>query len=800
MLIGIYSVAFVLGVALLLQQPSLPEMYWSALLLVIGLPAGVIIPGESRKTQWAGRLLMLVVAFGAGFFWAALWAHGRLVDTLPLAWEGQDIAVIGVVTEMPQSGSRSIRFRFHVEQVLTPAAIVPDNILLSWYRNDRQADLAPPDITAGERWQLTVRLKRPHGNLNPHVADYSAKLFERDIRAVGYVRIADTNQRIEILARDPRYFFERKRTEIRDAMQAFLKDAPYAGPLIALAVGDQRAIPQAQWNVFTRTGTNHLMAISGLHITLVSGLVFSLIYWLWRRHSGLALWLPASKIAIVAGLVAALIYALLSGFAVPARRAFLMLAILSVALWRDRRVSMLTVLGWVLLVVTLLDPWAVISPGFWLSFAAVGLIGLTVSGRIGQSGIVVSWIRIQWAITLGLLPLLLFLFGQVSLVSPIANAFAIPWMTIAVVPFALLALIPGLEFLLSIAHTAMQGLMIILQWLAEMPLAVWQQPAPGFWTVIAAIIGMIWLLLPGGFGLGVVAGFPARWLGILAVFPLFLNSPDRPAEGELWLTVLDVGQGLAVAARTRQHNLLFDTGQNYGETDSGKQIIVPYLRGEGITALDRIIVSHADSDHSGGALSVMTSLPTQSLLGSLEASHPIKQAIADHQYCRAGDDWWWDGVHFAILHPDQSKTSGSKRNRNEFSCVLKITTRHGSVLLPADIGRTSEQELLQRARDTLPATVLIAPHHGSKSSSSAAFVRQVNPAYVIFPVGYRNSFNHPHPEVVNRYREQGARILRSDHDGAILLRLTRHGIAIDTARKLQHRFWHGKINTTAAMR
>jgi len=791
---GIYSVAFVLGTAWLLQQPLLPEMYWSFVLLLSGLPAGMLLFGKSWGMQWAGRLLMLVMVFGAGFFWAAHWAHGRLADTLPRDWEGLDITVIGVVTEMPQPGSRSIRFRFRVEQILTPAAVVPDNLLLSWYRSDRQTVSAPSDISAGERWQLTVRLKRPHSNFNPHVTDYSAKLFERNIRAVGYVRMTDTNQRMEILAHDPRYFFERKRAEIRDAMLAFLEDAPYAGPLIALTVGDQRAIPQTQWNTFTRTGTNHLMAISGLHITLVSGLVFSLIYWLWRRHSGLALWLPASKIAIVAGLVAALIYALLSGFAVPARRAFLMLAILSVALWWNRRVSMPTVLGWVLLVVTLLDPWAVISPGFWLSFAAVGLIGLAVSGRIGQSGIVVSWIRIQWAITLGLLPLLLFLFGQFSLVSPIANALAIPWMTIAVVPFALLALIPGLEFLLSFAHAAMRGLMIVLQWLAEMPLAVWRQPAPGFWTLLAAIIGMIWLLLPGGFGLGVIAGFPARWLGILAVLPLFLNSPDRPAAGELWLTVLDVGQGLAVVARTRQHNLLFDTGPGYGESDSGQQIIVPYLRGEGVTALDRMIVSHADSDHSGGALSVMANLPTQSLLGSLETDHPIKQGIADHQYCRAGDEWWWDGVHFAILHPSQGKTSENERNRNESSCVLKITTHHGSVLLPADIGRVSEQELLQHARDTLPATVLIAPHHGSRSSSSAEFVRQVNPAYVIFPVGYRNPFNHPHPEVVDRYREQNAHILRSDHDGAILMRLTHHGITIDTARKLRRRFWHDSVD------
>lgn len=796
---GVYSVAFVLGIAWLLQQPLLPEIYWSILLPVAGLPAGMLMLGEFRAMRWIGRLSMLAVTFGAGYFWAAAWAHFRLADALPPDWEGRDVTVIGVVAEMPQSTSRSIRFRFHVEQILTPAALVPRNLLLSWYRNDRRTLMKPPDLAAGERWQLVVRLKRPRGNLNPHVADYSAKLFERNIRATGYVRMADTNRRMETLTHDPRYFFERKRAEISNTMQGFIGKGLYAGPLIALAIGDQRAIAQAQWDIFTRTGTNHLMAISGLHITLVSGLVFGLIYWLWKNHERLALWLPASKIAAMAGLIAALTYALLSGFAVPARRAFLMLAILTAAWWWNRRLPMLTVLGWALLIVALFDPWAVISPGFWLSFAAVGLIGLTVSGRIRRFGIVTGWMRIQWAITLGLMPLLLFMFGQISLVAPIANALAIPWMSVAVVPFTLLALIPGLESMLAIAHAAMQGLMTVLQWLAETPLAVWQQPAPKFWTIVAAIIGMIWLLLPGGFGLGVRAGFPARWLGILAVLPLFLDSPDLPAEGELWLTVLDVGQGLAVVAHTRQHNLLFDTGPDYGETDSGRQIIVPYLRGEGITTLDRMIVSHADSDHSGGALSVIASLPTRSLFGSLSAEHPIRRAVVDHQYCRAGDDWWWDGIHFAILHPEKDETSDSRRNRNESSCVLKITTPHGSVLLPADIGRIAEQELLQRARDALPATVLIAPHHGSQSSSSAAFVQQVSPAYVIFPVGYRNPFNHPHPEVVNRYHERGARILRSDHDGAILLRLTSNGIVVDTASKLQRRFWHDNIDGGAPL-
>jgi len=792
-LIGIYSFAFVLGVGLLQQQPQLPEMYWVAGLVLVALMALFLGRGRSGLLLNAGRFLMLGVALGVGFFWAALWAHIRLADALPPVWEGRDITIIGVVAEMPQLNQRSTRFRFDVEQVLTPDAVVPARILLSWYQNSGQGELKFPEVAAGERWQLVVRLKRPHGNANPHVADYEAKLLAGNVRAVGYVRVAQDNQRLGALGNHPKYFIERKREDIRRYFQHYLSENPYAGVLIALTVGDQRAIPSAQWETFTHTGTNHLMAISGLHITLVSGLIFLMAYRLWRRHASLVLKLPARKFAMLAGLVAALGYALLAGFAVPARRAFLMLLVMAIAFWRDRRVSMASILGSVLLVVVILDPWAVISPGFWLSFGAVALICFAVSGRVGQWGAVGGWVRIQWVITLGLFPLLLIMFQQVSLVSPIANALAIPLMTFTIVPLALLAVIPGLEFLLVIAHACLQIVMVGLQWLAELPLSTWQQHAPPLWSVVAAIAGVVWLLLPGGPGLGIHAGFPARWLGVLALLPLFLASPAKPAEGELWLTVLDVGQGLAVVARTRNHVMLYDTGPSYGETDSGERVIVPYLRGEGIQALDLMVISHADSDHSGGALSVLKRIQAKALLASIGNNHPIRQAVADNRNCLEGFSWTWDDIHFEVLHPAQPIYLARQHNTNESSCVLKITTSHGSVLLPADIGQSTEAELLLRARDLLPATVLIAPHHGSKSSSSSAFVHQVDPAYAIFSAGYRNPFGHPRVEVVNRYREQGSMLRRSDHDGAVLLRFAQGRVEVDTWRTLKRRYWHDRL-------
>lgn len=792
MLTGIYALAFVLGVVWLQQQSVLPAFYWLAGMVPIALLALVLWRSQSGLFVLAGKLLMFGVVLGAGFFWAALWIHVKLSDTLPPNWEGQDITITGVVTEMPQLNPYSIRFRFNVEQVHTRDAIVPAHILLSWYQDSRQEVSALPEVSAGERWRLVVRLKRPHGNANPHVPDYEARLLERDVRAVGYVRAAQDNRRLDIGSNYPQYFFERKREAIRAQFQHYLSDFPYAGVLIALTVGDQNAIPSEQWETFNRTGTSHLMAISGSHITLVAGMVFFLAYWIWRR-AGLTLWLPARKVAMVVGLIVALGYSLLAGFAVPVRRALFMMIIIVIAFWNNRRDPMLSVLGWVLLLVVILDPWAVIAPGFWLSFAAVALICLAVSGRIGRGNSVIGWIHIQWAITLGLFPLLLILFQQISLISPIANAVAIPVVTFVIVPLALLATIPGLEFLLLIAHVFLHATMVVLQWLAELPLAVWQQHAPPFWTVIAAIAGVIWLLLPGGPGLGISAGFPARWLGILAGLPLFLASPAKPAEGELWLTVLDVGQGLAVVMRTRNHVMLYDTGPSYGTSDSGKYVIIPFLRGEGVRTLDRMIVSHADSDHSGGALSVLERIPTRELLASIADDHPIRQAVASNRHCHAGDAWWWDGVHFEILHPVQPKSAGQKRTTNESSCVLKVTTSHGSVLLPADIGLSTEAELLLRARDLLPSTVLIVPHHGSKSSSSEAFVRQVNPTYAIFTVGYRNRFGHPREEVVNRYREQGSLLRRSDYDGAIQLRFAQGGVTVDTWRRLNRRFWHDEF-------
>ena len=786
--------AFALGTALLQQQAVLPEISWAWALLPGAVSAFLLWRCRTPILTAAGKVLLVMVFLAAGFFWAAAFAHWRLADTLPHEWERRDIQLVGVVAELPQTNELFTRFTFDVEQVLTEGAVVPARISLAWYKERGKrvgnAKALLPQINAGERWQLTARLKRPHGSSNPHGFDFEESTLERNIRATGYVRKADDNLRLDEMVNRPAYRIERLRQEIRERFIQALPDHAYSGVLVALAIGEQRAIPREQWQVFTRTGVNHLMSISGLHVTMVSSLVFALVYWLWRCSHHLALWLPARKAAAVAGLAAALGYALLAGFAVPAQRTVYMLAVVSIALWSGRFTSASAVLTWALLAVVVLDPWAVLSPGFWLSFGAITIIMLVTVGRIGRMHWLTGWARVQWAITLGLIPPLLAMFQQVSLVSPIANAIAIPLVSLVVVPLTLLAALPLLDFMLLPAHMALSGCMALLRWLSEVPQAVWSQHAPPLWTIAAGMAGIVWMLLPGGGGLGFAAGFPARWLGAVALLPMFLLLPPRPAAGELWLTVLDVGQGLAVVARTENNALLYDTGPGFNsDADSGNRIIIPFLRGEGVRQLDTMVVSHADTDHSGGALSVLDAVPVQWLVSSLKADHPVQQTTGNKRRCRAGESWDWDGVRFDMLHPLQHSYDNPKLKTNALSCVLKITTVHGSVLLPADIEKKSERELLARAGDALSATVLVAPHHGSKTSSTEEFVQQVNPALTIFTVGYRNRFGHPREEVMQRYRAQGSRLLRSDTDGAVLLRFADNNVTVETWRARHQRYW-----------
>lgn len=788
-------ISFACGIWLLQLQAELPPLSWS--LFLLPLLAAFRLPDAA----WHGalrRVLLLALAAGCGYFYAAVIAQHRLADRLPDEWEGRDIEIVGIVAEMPRQHERGLRFRFEVEQVVTAQAHVPRHLLLSTYNNEVRP---APAQHAGERWHLTVRLKQPHGTSNPHTFDFEAWMLERNLRASGYVHAKGANRLLDERPYLLSYRIERLRESIRDQFRNTLGESPVTGILTALAIGDQASIPPGQWQIFTRTGVNHLMAISGLHITLFSGLVFSLAGWGWRRSPRLLLMLPARKAAALAGLTAALAYTLLSGYGIPAQRTLYMLTAMSALLLASRNASPAQYLALALLAVLLIDPWAVLSPGFWLSFGAVALIFLVSAHRIEftrtgapdaswavrlrqrlwQGGI--QYGRIQWAMSIGLIPLMLALFQQVSLVSPLANFFAIPLVSFVVVPLALLAAIPGLDSLLHPAGYFMQLCLDGLTWLNRLPSPVWVQHAPPAWSIVLAFAGVVWILLP--------RGFPARWLGWLLLLPMFLNQPAPPAAGSVQITIFDVGQGLAVAARTAQHALLYDTGPDFdSEANSGNRILIPALRGMGIAQLDKLILSHDDTDHTGGTLPILQDMPVIEVSSPLAADHPLLALAERHAPCRDGQAWEWDGVHFEVLHPAAENSGGKKKHDNDTSCVLRIGVGAQSLLLAGDIERAAEQRLLAIHADRLPSTILVAPHHGSKSSSGAAFVDAVRPRHVVFTVGYRNRFGHPRPEIVERYRTLGSELLRSDEDGAINVKLDENGTAVQRHRDTHQRYWH----------
>jgi competence protein ComEC len=804
------ALSFTTGACLLQWQPRLPSPLQCAALL-----AGMVIATTlwwlaqrapaSRVTRVTATAMVIIAILTAGFLWAAALAHWRMDDALDPAWEGRDITVSGVISGLPQPFDRGVRFDFDVEAVAPLQAIVPKRISLAWYNGltpDEFQEVQP--VRAGERWRFTVRLRRPHGSANPHGFDFEAWMLENRLRATGTVAPRGERTRIDELARQPDYLLQRLREVIRERFWDLLPGERYAGVLTALAIGDQRAIEPDEWQVFARTGISHLMSISGLHVTMVSGLFAALLLWLWRRLSfggrALALRLPAQKAAALAAALGALLYCLLSGFAVPAQRTLYMVCAMALALWFDRAGSATRVLAVALLTVVVLDPWAVLSPGFWLSFGAVALIFYVVTGRTqAEQGSVrhtlAQWATVQWAVTVGLAPLTLMLFGQVSLASPLANAIAIPLVSGVITPLALAGAVMPVDAvagaLLGVARWLLDLMMLLMNWLAAFDGAVWQQHSPALWTLPLALAGILWLLAP--------RGVPARGLGVLMLMPLFAVTPPAPGPGTLSLAVLDVGQGLAVVARTQQHALLFDAGPRWNpQADSGSRVVLPYLRGEGIDRLDMLVVSHDDNDHSGGAATVLAGVSVGQLLSSLDSpafiADSAQRSLVPYRLpCRAGGRWSWDGVDFEWLHPSDAELRDAWIAPNERSCVLRIDAPGGSVLITGDIEKGAERVLLARGA-RLDADILLVPHHGSGTSSTPAFVQAVSPRHAVFTVGYRNRFGHPKREVWERYAGPPQR-WRSDRDGAVVFTVgptdaaDGGGIRVSARRDSERRYW-----------
>jgi competence protein ComEC len=764
---GLGALAFAAGAAFLQLQAALPGLAWAL----------AIVPLAVAGLRY--RAAFVLAALAAGFFWAAACAQWRMGDWLAPELEGRDIAVVGVVSSLPASVERSVRFELDVEGAEGDARL-PKKILLSWYANgapdEEGSGSTGPSVHPGERWSFTVRLRRPHGLVNPHGFDYEAWLLERGIGATGYVRTKPEPRRLGT-RNSLLDAVERLREAVRDRFNSVLGATPAGGILAALAVGDQHAISREEWQLFNRTGVTHLMSISGLHVTLVSGLVAWLVGSIWRRIPLLALRLPARKAAAFAAIFGALGYTLIAGFGVPAQRTFWMVSVVAIALWFGRISSPWRTLSLALAAIVLMDPWAPLAPGLWLSFGAVLLIFYSAVGWSEPGSKLWQWGRIQWAITVGLAPAALLLFGQISIAGPLANAVAIPLVSVVITPLALLAAVIPVDALLELCALLVQWLLEFLEWCAALPGALWQQHVPSLWAVIAAILGAAWLLAP--------RGIPWRLAGLALMAPAFMTAAPAPPIGEAWVTTFDVGQGLGVLVRTAEHVLLYDAGPAWGaEADSGSRVIVPALRGEGLARLDVVLLSHEDNDHIGGALSVMESFEVGELVSSLAASHPLNALAPQVRRCSANDAWQWDGVRFELLHPAPDAVTS---RRNNMSCVLRIVAGNHSVLVTGDIERGAEAQMVALGR--APKTdVLLVPHHGSRTSSTPDFIAAVAPTWAVIPVGYRSRFGHPNADVVERYRAAGAQLVRTDLDGAVSISLGRE-FTLETERHRRGRYW-----------
>ncbi|WP_446811228.1 DNA internalization-related competence protein ComEC/Rec2 [Methylomonas sp. 2BW1-5-20] len=748
------SLIFLAGIVAVQQFSRLPDAIELTGLICLGLIL-------AYRRYWRPFALL------AGILWASCYGIWLVSSRLPNMYQNRELVVRGYIASLPQQQEQRLGFDFIVTD---PDQDFPNKIRLSWYHPG-------VSLAAGQGWELPVKLRKPHGRLNPGGFDFEAWLFANRIGATGYVRSKPAPKPIESAPSLNRYF-ALCRQIIADKLDAVLPDSEQLGVIKALTIGSQNAITQRQWEVFRITGVVHLIVISGSHISLIAGLVYVFSRRLWARIGVLSISPP--RAAAVAAWLAALFYAGLAGYSVPTLRAVIMLGVALAAIAWQRNTAPSQILLLALTAVVLLDPLAVLSVGFWLSFAAVALLIYVSAGRLARPGYWREATLAQLATAVGLSPLLIVFFQQVSLISPVANWLAVPIIGVLIVPVALLAV--SLLFVWpQLAVLLLKALDQILQWLwyllsemAALPLASMSCLPPPWYALPFAGAGVLLLLAP--------RGFPCRYLSAILFLPLFFVDVDKPKPGDVWLSVLDVGQGLAAVAQTAEHTLVFDTGARYSEyTDMGDSVIIPFLNHQGIAGIDTLVISHGDNDHSGGADSVIAELPVTRIISSAAAWAERENG----QYCRAGQFWRWDDVTFQVLSPPESPFT----RENDNSCVLQISTAHRRYLLTADIEQTAESWLVSEYGAKLDSQVMIAPHHGSKTSSSQALLEQVRPDLILIPAGYLNRFGFPHQQVLERYRQLGIPWMNVAETGAISVYSDREHLRTVAEREVRQRYW-----------
>lgn len=718
--------------------------------------------------------------FAIGFCLALFQSHAVLDGRLDKSLEKQDVWLEGAVIGVPEFRGTKLRFEMRVDR-WDQAGAPPGKVRLSWYKiplQDTSDDAVEPAVVlpgAGEVWRLPVRLRRPHGFMNPGGFDYEKWLFQRGISAVGYVHARDKlpEQWQGWRKDDAALSLDRWRSGYRDRLMSMMQDSPAEALVVGLVLGLRDGVSQRQWEVLRRTGTSHLMAISGLHIGMVSGLVFALALWLWKRCARCCESVAAPRVAAFVALLAGSGYAALAGFSIPTQRALVMLAVVMITLMAGRTVRPWYSLALALGVVLVLDTSAVLSAGFWLSFYAVGVIILSFSWS-GEGKGWIKFIGLQLLLSLCFIPVTLWFFSQASLVSPLANTVAVPWVTLFTVPLALAGaslawLWPSLSaWLLDASAMSAGWLMQGLEWLSSLPYAQINTGYLSLPPLLISVAGLMVLLASrqfpaprraqaGGVLLLLVA---VGWVGANRWFGF---SQKSLSQGEMQVSFLDVGQGLSVVVETASHALIYDLGGRFSEHfNAVDAVVLPFLQHQGISAVDTLVISHDDLDHYGAYEELFSSLPVDAVLTSVRG----KRFREDRVICEAGQSWEWDGVKFSVLHPSGNWVSED----NDMSCVIRVASSYGSVLLTGDISRKVEALLLETSPEELVADVLQVPHHGSKTSSSAAFIAGVRPWLAIFDTGYANRWNFPRPEIKSRYDALGITTLQTDQTGAILLR------------------------------
>ena len=717
------------------------------------------------------RLDRLPVWFALGFFWTVLHAQGVLDARLPDALHGRDFDVIGSVRGLPNVGPDSTRFDFDIASAMLDGQPLSlrGRVRLNWY--DKAPELSPCST-----WRLRLRLRPPRGLVNPGGYDSERGAAQRGVVAVGYVR-ADRDNRMTAAASGP--CVDAWRASIARAIGAELGPNSSSALLRALAVGDQSAIGEPEWQVLRATGIGHLIAISGLHVGMFAAFGVLLGRLLWKLAPRLTLRIPGPLIEAPIAMACAFGYGLLAGMGVPTVRTLLMIAIALLARFARRATSVAQALALAALAIIAWDPLAVMSAGFWLSFVGVAIL-LSMTRAAGAE--VPAWRelpRVQLGLSLALLPLSVWFFGQGSLIGPLANLIAVPWVSFLVVPLTVAGSLLIVDWpvlggpLLHAADFLLGALWRIMEWLAALPSAQVYFAAAPLWALLLALIGTAWMLLP--------RGVPARALGVMLLLPLLLPPRQDLAEGEFEAWMFDVGQGLAVLVHSRDGAWLYDAGPRYPSGfDVGEAVVIPSLRALGIDRLDRIVISHGDSDHAGGARALHLAFPD----APIESGEPQRLELPAGD-CPGAFGEATDGVQLRAVYASKDESAKG----NDRSCVILVSGRHGSLLLTGDATSRVEPAIAAALGEVPRPLVMSVPHHGSKTASSAAFLAALSPRLALVSAGYRNQFGHPHADVLERYARQTAALMNTADGGYLHVRFARDGLHTEQGRLLRGAWW-----------